>query len=134
MSKKELELAESKQQPQPKDQWSEDGQIFFHYGKGYSLTENLKTICLGSENDIEKFFATGEINNELNPTQVQVLTQIQEYRREEGIGESNTGTGSLQRGSHNGASRRKQKATRHLTARKRLSLHLSLKKSKSLPR
>ena len=127
-------LTESKRQPEPKDGWSEDGQIFFHYGEGYGLTEDLHTICLGKKEDIEKFFSTGEINKALSPTQIEVLTQIKENRKERGIGESNTRTASLQRGSHNGASRRKQKATRHLTARKGLSLRLSRKKSKSLPR
>jgi len=31
---------------EPKDYWSEDGQAFFHCGKGYGLTDTLQTIRL----------------------------------------------------------------------------------------
>lgn len=65
-----------------RDYWSDYGQIFFHYGKGYGLTPELKTICLGREEDIKKFFDTGELNNQLNLTQRQVLRQVFEYRQE----------------------------------------------------
>ena len=67
-------------------EWSEDGQIFFCEGYGWGLTETLKTICLGKEADIKKFFDTGELNNELDPTRKQVLNGILEYRKEQGIG------------------------------------------------
>ncbi len=100
MSKKELELTEGKQRKEPKDHWSEDGQLFFCDGKGYGLTDTLHPICLGEEDDIKKFFETREVNNNLKPIQRQVLVEIKEYRKEQGIGESNTRTGSLQRGSH----------------------------------
>ncbi len=39
------------------DRWSEDGQIFFHYGKGYGLTKRLQTVCRGTEEEIKKQFA-----------------------------------------------------------------------------
>jgi len=115
-------VTESKRQPEPKDYWSEDGQIFFHYGKGYGLTENLRTICLGNENDIKKFFSTGEINKELNSTQIQVLTEIQEYRKEEGYGQPDTGGAGVERAANYGAVRGKQKTTRSLASRKRFPL------------
>ena len=69
---------------EPKDWRSEDEQVFFHYGKGYGLTDTLQTICIGNEDDIKKFFGTGELNNELNPTQRKVLNGILEYRKEQG--------------------------------------------------
>lgn len=68
MSKKELELRESKQPKEPKGRWSDCGQIFFEGSEGYGLKDTLQTICLGNENDIKKFFPTGEINKELNST------------------------------------------------------------------
>jgi len=122
MSKKELELTESKQQKEPKGRWSDCGQVFFCDGKAYGLTDTLHTICLGGEDDIKKFFETGEINNELNSTQIQVLTQIQEYRKEEGYGQPDTGGAGMERAANYGAVRGKQKTTRSLASRKRFPL------------
>jgi len=117
-----------------KDYWSECGQIFFYSGKGYGLTDTPRTICLGSEEDIKKFFETGELNNELNPIQRQVLREIQEYRREQGIGTSDTRATDMVRTGDNGIAGRKPKATRLLAPRKRLPLRPSRTKGKSLSR
>ncbi len=122
MSKKELELRESNQQKEPKGRWSDCGQIFFCDGKGYGLTEGLRTICLGSENDIKKFFETGELNDKATPIQRQVLAAILDYRKEEGYGQSDTGGAGMERAANYGASRRKPKATRSLASRKRFPL------------
>jgi len=43
--------------------WSDDGQVCFIDGYGWGLTENLKTISLGKEEDTKKFFETGVINH-----------------------------------------------------------------------
>ena len=115
-----------------KDYWSECGQIFFTGGHGYGLTPQLRTICLGKEEDIKKFLETGELNGKLNPTRKQVLGGILEYRQEEGIGTTDLRTTSMERAGNNGASRRKPKATRLLASRKRLPLRLSRTKNKSL--
>lgn len=112
-------MMEVKRQPQPKDYWSEDVQIFFHYGKGYGVTENLRTICLGNENDIKKFFETGKLSNELTPIQRQVLAEILDYRKEEGYGQPDTGGAGLERAANYGATRGKQKTTRLLASTKR---------------
>ncbi|MFC1874861.1 helix-turn-helix transcriptional regulator [Chloroflexota bacterium] len=72
---------------EPRDYWSECRQIFFHYGKGYGLTDHPRNICLGNEDDIRKFFETGKLNNEFNPIQRQVLSGILDYRKEQGIGQ-----------------------------------------------
>jgi len=119
---------------EPRDYRSECGQIFFHYGKGYGLTDTLQTICLGSEDDIRKFFDTGELNNELNPTQRLVLNGILDYRKEQGIGTTDTRAGDMERAGNNGASRRKPKAVRLPAIRKRLPLRPSRTKGKSLSR
>lgn len=116
-----------------KDYWSECGQVFFCGGKGFGLTDTLQTICLGSEDDIKKFFETGELNHELNPTRRQVLNGILDYRKEQDIG-TNTGTANMERAGNNGASRHKPKAARLLTPRKRLPLRPSRTKGKSLSR
>ena len=115
-------VTESKQQKEPKGRWSDCGQIFFEGGEGYGLTATLQTICLGKEDDIKKFFSTGEINKELNSTQIQVLTQIQEYRKGEGYGQSDTGGAGMERAANYGAVRGKQKTTRPLASRKRFPL------------
>ncbi len=115
-----------------RDYWSDCVHIYFHYGKGYGVTEKLQNICLGKEEDIKKFFETGELSNELNPSQRQVLNGILDYRKEQGIG--NIGTTSVEREGNHGASRCKPKATRPFTPRKRLPLRPSRTKGKSLSR
>jgi len=109
---------------QSRDCWSEDGQVFFTDGYGYGLTKDLRTICLGQEEDIKKFFETGEMAKELNPLQRQVLASIAEYRKEEGIGIRETadiGTGGLQRTGDDGTLRRNTKTARLLKEREGLS-------------
>ncbi len=98
-----------------KHYWSECGQICFVDGWGYGLTPELRSVCLGKEDDIKKFFDTGELNGKVNPTQRQVLMGILEYRQEEGIGTTDTRTANMERAGDNGASRRKPKATRLLS-------------------
>ena len=114
-----------------RDYWSDCGQVFFCGGTGFGLTHTLQTICLGNEDDIRKFFNTGELNDKLNPTQRQVLNGILGYRKEQCIG-TNTRAADMVRTGNNGASRRKQKATRLLAFRKRLPLRSSRTKGKSL--
>jgi len=116
-----------------RDYWSECGQVFFCGGKGFGLTDALQSICLGSEDSIKKFFETGELNNELRPSQRQVLNGILDYRKEQGIG-TNTGAANMERAGNNGASRHKPKATRLLASRKRLPMRPSRTKGKSLSR
>ena len=77
--------------------WSDYGEVFFCDGKGYGLTDTLQTICLGTADDIKKFFETGELNNELNPTRRRVLNGILDYRKEQGIGTTDTGTADMKR-------------------------------------
>lgn len=116
---------------EPKDHWSDCGQIFFHYGKGYGLTDSLETICLGDEDDIKKFLETGELNNEFHSTQRQVLKAILDYRKEQGIGTRKTdmvGTGT------NGIAGSEQKAVSPATPRKRLAMRSSHKKHNYLLR
>ena len=117
-----------------KDYWSDCGQIFFHYSRGYGLTDTLRPICLGCETDIMKYLNTGEVNKNSNPKQLEVLNQIQIFRKEQGIGTTNIRTADMERAVNNGSSRRKPKATRLLTARKRLPLRPPRTKNKSLSR
>lgn len=117
-----LELTEGERQPKRKDHWSDCGQIFFTGSKGYGLTDTLQTICLGEEDDINRFFETGELNNKLAPIQRQVLARILDYRKEEGYGQSDTGRAGMERAANYGAIRGKQKTTRLLASRKRFPL------------
>ena len=115
-----------------KDYWSDDGQICFVDGKGYGLTPELKSICLGDEQDILNALNGGKIKEDLTLLQRQVLTGILEYRQEEGIGTTDTRTADMERAGDNGASRRKPKTTRLFTARKRFPLRPPRTKGKSL--
>jgi hypothetical protein len=117
-----------------KDYWSECGQAFFHYGKGYGLTETLETICLSNEDDIKKFLETGELSNAFNAKQGLVLEAILDYRKEQGIGTADTRAADMERASDYGTSRRKSKAVRQLTIRERLPMRISRTKNKSLSR
>lgn len=108
-----------------KDYWSDCGQIFFHYGKGYGVTDTLQTICLGKEDDIKKFFDTGELNNELNFTQRQVLNGILDYRKENGIGIRET---DMERDGNARIAGGKQKTACPPDKRKRLALRSSHQK------
>ena len=114
----------------PNDHWSECGQVFFHYGMGYGLTKELRNILLGSEEDIKKYFETGKPSDQLRPKQKELLKEILDYRKEQGIGDIRT-TG-MERASNHGATRRKSKATRPFTSRQRLPLRPSRTKNKSL--
>ena len=115
-----------------KDYWSDCGLVFFCGGKGFGLTDTLQTVFLGNEDDIKKFFETGELNNELDPVQRQVLNAILDYRKERGIGATDTSAADMVRTGNNGASRHKPKATRLLTPRKRLPLRPPRTKNKGL--
>ena len=117
-----------------RDYWSEDGQILFYSGKGYGLTDGLQTVCLGNEDDIKKFLRTGELSNELKPIQREVLNAILDYRKEQGIGATDTRAADMVRTGNNGAPGRKPKAARPLALRKRLPLRPSRTKGKSLCR
>ena len=98
------------------------------------MTDTLQRICLGCETDIKKYLDTGEVSNSFNLKQLEVLNQIQIIRQEEGIGTTATRAADMERAGDNGASRRKPKATRLLTARKRFSLRPPWTKNKSLSR
>jgi len=115
-------VTESKQQKELKGRWSDCGQVFFEGGDGYGLTATLQTICLGKEDDIKKFFETGELKNELAPIQRQVLAEILDYRKEEGYEQPDTSRAGVERAANYGAVRGKQKTTRSLASRKRFPL------------
>lgn len=114
----------------PKDYWSECGQVFFHFGVGYGLTRELKSIPLGSEEDIKKYFETGKLSNQLKPIQKEVLQEILDYRKEQGIG--NIRTTGVERAVNHGPTRSKTRGTRPLASRKSLPLYPPRTKSKSL--
>ncbi len=67
-----------------RDYWSDCGQVFYCDGNGYGLANTLQTVYLGSEDNIKKFFETGELNDGLNSIERQVLLDIIEYRKEQG--------------------------------------------------
>lgn len=120
--------------PDYRDHWSPGGQLFFHYGKGYSVTNTIATICLGGEEDIKTYLNAGDNADKFTSSELEVLEQIRIYREEEGIGESNIGAAGLERAGTYGASRHKQKATRYAKARKRTPLRPPRQKRKVLSR
>lgn len=115
-----------------RDYWSECEQIFFHYGKGYGLTEALETVCLGKEEDLLKALEAGELPDCLTPKERKALAWVIEYRKEQGLGTTGTGAADMERAGNNGATRRKPKTARLLTPRKRLPLRSPRTKGKSL--
>jgi hypothetical protein len=113
----------------PKDFWSDDSLVFFHYGDGYALTNELHAIKLGVEADVQEALSTGCIPDSITGVSRKVLAEIIEDRRESGYGIRETG---LVGAGNNGPSRRKQKATGHSTPGKRLTLRASKQKDKGL--
>ncbi|MCL0065770.1 hypothetical protein M1N79_02655 [Dehalococcoidia bacterium] len=73
---------DEKPRPESKDSWSDCGQLFFTGGKGYGLTPDGRTICLGNRDNILTAFNTGEPGPGFMPLQRQVLMSIIEYRKE----------------------------------------------------
>jgi hypothetical protein len=114
--------------------WSEDGQIYFCDGKGYGITDTLQTICLGSEEDIDRYFNTGQFGSGFSPLQRQVLRQILAYRKEQNVGTASTGAAGMERAVHHGASRYKPQAARLPEKRKRLPLRPPRTENKGIPR
>ena len=94
-------------QSETRDYWSECGQVFFLDGYGWGFTEKGPRICLGREEDILRFFKTGQLNGDLYPKQKEELSWVLEYRKEQGYGEqSGNRADRLDR-------RRPDKVTRH---------------------
>ncbi|MFC2068048.1 hypothetical protein ACFLTP_03435 [Chloroflexota bacterium] len=108
-----------------KDYWSDCEQVFFHYDKGYGLTKTLRTISLGREDNIKIFFDTGELSNDINPMQRQVLIGIAEYRK--GLfdkrSEANIKRRSAVGSRPAGTIKRRTANIKQVTTRKRITVH-----------
>ncbi len=103
-----------------RDYWSDCSQVYFLDGYGWGITEKGGRICLGLEEDILRFFETGELNGKFHQKQEEVLLRITEFRKEEEYGESTIRTANLVRANNNGGAGANKKAVRLPTARKRL--------------
>jgi len=110
---------------EPRDYWSDCGQVFFHYGKGYGLIPELRSICLGEEQDILNALSSGKIKEDLTPLQRQVLVSIMEYRKElnSGKSEANIRRPSSIRSKSARTLKRRAASPRQSAPRKRLPLH-----------
>jgi len=108
-----------------KNYWSDDGQICFVDGKGYGLTPELKSICLGDEQDILNVLNSGKIKEDLTPLQRQILVSIIEYRKEldNGKSEANIRRPSSIRSKSARTLKRRAASPRQSAPRKRLPLH-----------
>ncbi|MFC1932653.1 hypothetical protein ACFLXU_03355 [Chloroflexota bacterium] len=105
--------------------WSDDEQIYFVDGKGYGLTPELKSICLGDEQDILNTLNGGKIKEDLTPLQRQVLVSIMEYRKElnSGKSEANIRKPSSIRSKSARTLKRRAASPRQSASRKRVPLH-----------
>lgn len=43
--------------------WDDTGQVFYIDGWGYGLSPNLRTICIGKEEDIIKQYPVGKLTS-----------------------------------------------------------------------
>ena len=111
--------------------WDDGSMVSFIDGVGYGLLPDLRTIPLGSQEDILQTLKTGEIKDSLTPNQKQVLTNIIWYREEQGFGAR---AGDMERGQPNGTPRRKTRSIRLPETRKRLPLRSPRHKIKNLSR
>jgi len=62
------------------DRWSDCGQIFYTGGKAFGISSNLRTICIGTQSDVDSFFQRGKIDSDLNFIQMDTLKKIKEIR------------------------------------------------------
>lgn len=109
----------------PKEFWSDDCLIYFHFGVGYALTDELHTIKLGDEADVLEALSTGQMPDSISGLPRKVLAEILEDRH--GAGEA-----SLVGAGVNRAFGRQQKTARRSTPGKRLALRFTKSKNKAL--
>lgn len=126
----------TKEEPTAKerrDYWSDDGQIFFTAGFAYGLTPELKTICLGSEEDVNQFLNAGDNGDKFTTSQLEVLEQIKIYREGENIGEpSGLGKRGVEGVRPNGRTGADQDTTRQPKTLQRLPLRQTRSTVKSV--
>ncbi|MFC1944616.1 hypothetical protein ACFLX5_03900 [Chloroflexota bacterium] len=70
-----------------RDYWSHCGQVFFHYGTAYGLTDRLKTVRLGSADDVQEALKTRIIPDVITGPARDILSQIIEAK-----GDTSNGT------------------------------------------
>lgn len=66
-----------------RDYWDDTGQIFFTGSKGFGLTSDLATVCLGAESEVLTFLNGGALPREINRAAVEVLEWIKELKIKE---------------------------------------------------
>ena len=111
-------------QSETRDYWSECGQVYFLDGWAWGLTEKCQTIPLGREEEVLKFFETGELNGNLHPQQKEVFNWILEYRKEQGFGvQSYDRTEHLDRRRPGQVTRHHKENVRQPKKRKRAAIH-----------
>ena len=109
----------------PGTYWSDCGRIFFTGGKGYGITSELQTVCLGNETDILKALTDGLIYHNLAPAEHQTLADIIEYRRELSNGEFKPKSPSAIRSRPSGTVKHRTADIRQASPRKRATLYSS---------
>jgi len=110
-------------QTEANDHWSDCAQIFYHYGKGYSVADTLQSVCLGNEVDIVKASNTGEVNYPLTDIEHRTLMQVIEYRKELARGEPDIKKPSPVRSRPAGAIKHRANNLRQAPQRKRIPVH-----------
>ena len=70
-----------------KTNFSDCGQVQYIDGWTYGIDETGRTVCLGKEDDIKQILTTNKLTDDLVPLQRKILSQIIEYRQEEGFGD-----------------------------------------------
>ena len=107
-----------------KDYWSDCSQVYFLDGYGWGIAEKGGSICLGLEEDILRFFETGELNGKFHQKQEEVLLRILEFRKEEEYGEQpDNGAISVERTSPMRTTGNREKDIRPAKGRQRATIH-----------
>jgi len=108
----------SKEQPKHRDYWV--GEAFFAGGYGWGIDEELRTICLGKEEDIVPVLkGKANIPDSLSPRQRVVLSQILEDMEVTDAGATEVGGRRPVRTRPIGVTRHRQKDSRRAKTRKR---------------
>ena len=110
-----------------KDFWSGDCLIFFHFGVGYALTDELHTVKLGAEADVLEALRIGQIPDSISGLSRKVLAEIIDDRRDYGTGKT-----GLVRAGNDGTVGGKSEAIGRSAPGKVLALRASQSKGKAV--
>ena len=63
-----------------KDYWNDTSRVFFTGNRGWGVTPDLSTVCLGAEFEILAYLKGGTLPKRISQVAIEVLEGIREYK------------------------------------------------------